>query len=268
MSARTLLRPFARRLKTAARLARHGLRLYESDDRLAADAQRYWTGRPGTDVPSQNFHCRGSGMFADDAVWLAVGRQNFELFEAFARMAELPRPARRVIEWGCGGGANAVHFAPEADEFVGVDVSPSALDECGRQLAHVGLSNFTPVPVDVRDPDPVVRRFAGQCDLFLCTYVFELLPSPSHGTRLLSAARDLLRPGGAALVQIKYATGDVRTRSRRWGYARDVANMTTYRIDEFWTLAQAAGLTPRAVSLVPEQPMVDDERYAYFLLVK
>jgi SAM-dependent methyltransferase len=244
------------------------VRLYQSDDRIAADAQRYWTGAPGGDVPPQNFHWRGSGMFEDDAVWLAVGRQHFELFEAFARMVGFARPAGRVIEWGCGGGANAVHFARDAGEFVGVDVSRPALDECGRQLAREGLGNFVPVLVDVADPGPVVRRFAGRCDLFLCTYVFELLPSEAHGARLLGAARDLLRPGGMALVQVKYATGDLRTRSRRWAYARDVANMTTYRVDAFWALAQAAGLTPRAVTLVPEQPMVRDERYAYFLLTR
>jgi SAM-dependent methyltransferase len=267
------IRPLARRVRLAGRWVRHGLHLYQSDDQLAADAQQYWTGRPGEqgkvgDVPPQNFHWRGSGMFQDDAVWLAVGRQHFELYEAFAKMVDFPRPAKRVLEWGCGGGANAVHFARGADEFVGVDLSQAALDECVRQATKEGLANVTPVRVDVGDDAPVVRRFGGQVDLFLCTYVFEVLPSQAHGAKLLATARELLRPGGMAVVQIKYATGDLRTRSRRWGYARDFANMTTYRVDEFWQLAKTVGLTPRAVTLVPEQPMVHDERYAYFLLTK
>ena len=42
--------------------------------------------------------------------------------------------------------------------------------------------------------------------------------------------------------------------------------MTSYRIDEFWQLAATCGLAPQAVSLMPRQPLVGDERYAYFAL--
>ena len=83
-----------------------------------------------------------------------------------------------------------------------------------------------------------------------------------------SIARDLLAPGGAALIQIKYATDDWRTRPRRWAYRLNLANTTTFQIDAFWQLCRACGLEPRAVTLVPEQPLVGDERYAYFLLTK
>ena len=264
----SFLRPLARRVRDSGRWVRHSLHLYQSPDRLAADAQDYWTGTPGEAVPQHNFHWRGSGLFEDDAVWLAVGQQHFDLFNAFAKMTDFPRPVRRVLEWGCGGGANAVHFAREADAFVGIDVSQPALDEAARQMTREGMSNFTPALIDVRDYAAVVKPLAGSIDLFLCTYVFEVLPSQQHGIDLLKTAYDLLRPGGMALIQIKYSTGEVRTRSRQWGYAADFANMTTYRIDEFWQITQRLGFTPRAVSLVPEQPMVRDERYAYFALMK
>jgi hypothetical protein len=90
MSTRTLIRPLARRLKTGRPVGPPRPDLYESDDRLAADAQRTGPADSGTDVPSQNFPLprvrdvrRRCG--------LAGGRAaNFELFEAFARMAELP----------------------------------------------------------------------------------------------------------------------------------------------------------------------------------
>ena len=262
------LRPLARRVRDTGRWVRHSLHLYQSPDRLAADAQDYWTGEPGEALPEHNFHIRGSGLFEDDAVWLAVGQQHFDLFNAFAKMTDFPRPVKRVLEWGCGGGANAVHFAREAEEFIGVDVSQPALDECGKQFKREALSNLTPALIDVRDYSDVIRRFAGTVDLFLCTYVFEVLPSQQHGVQLLEAARELLRPGGMALIQIKYSTGEVRTRSRQWNYAADFANMTTYRVDEFWQITQRTGLTPRAVTLVPKQPMVHDERYAYFALTK
>ena len=183
-------------------------------------------------------------------------------------MIGLEQPAKRVVEWGCGGGANAVHFAREAEQFVGVDVSQASLDECGRQLNGEGLGDrWTPVLADVENPEAAAARIE-PCDLFLCVYVFELIPGPEYGERLLRIARDRLHPGGMALVQIKYATDDWRTRPRRWAYKLNLANTTTFRIEAFWQLAENCGLTPRAVTLVPEDRLVGDERYAYFLLMK
>jgi hypothetical protein len=71
-----------------------------------------------------------------------------------------------------------------------------------------------------------------------------------------------------AVIQIKYDTGELRTRARGWNYAQHVANNTTYRIDEFWLEAARLGLTPRGVFLMPVASVVADERYAYFALLK
>jgi hypothetical protein len=49
---------------------------------------------------------------------------------------------------------------------------------------------------------------------------------------------------------------------------RSLANTTAYRIEDLWDLAVTCGLTPKAVTLVPKQPLVGDVRYAYFLLTK
>lgn len=257
-----------RPLSKGAFWLRHRFGLYQSEAQMATDAQRYWTRADGAPKPG-DYHERGAGPFAgDDNAWRSLGQEHFALFEAFARQAELPRPMQRALEWGCGGGANAMHFAPDAAEFVGVDLSPEILQECGEQLRREGFENFVPVAVDVTDITPVVQRFAGTCDLFLCTYVYELLPTKAHGLRLLSSAHDLLRPGGMALIQIKYDTGETHTRARQWDYARHVANNTTYRIDEFWTEAINRGFKPCGVHLVPKATNVPDERYAYFALIK
>ncbi|MEU0531253.1 hypothetical protein [Amycolatopsis tolypomycina] len=71
------------------------------------------------------------------------------------------------------------------------------------------------------------------------------------------------RPGGLALIQIKYDAGRRRTKPRRRAYRSGLAEMTTYPIDGFWQLAQRCGLTPQAVHLIPK-----NERYAYFFLLK
>ena len=243
------------------------LRLSQSERAVARDAARYWTG--GDDRRFRNnSHWREGGVM-DAATWDQIGRQHLDLWRQFAAFAGLDPSPRRVVEWGCGGGANAVHFARITERFVGVDVAQSSLDECGRQLKREGLAErYEPVLADVEKPEAAAGGIAEPCDLFLCTYVFELIPGPDYAHRLLRIARGLLRPGGAAVVQIKYATDDPMTRPRRWAYRLNLANTTTFRVEAFWTLAEDCGLTPRTLTLVPKQPLVGDERYAYFLLTR
>jgi SAM-dependent methyltransferase len=246
---------------------RNKLGWVESDEKLVSDSQAYWE-KPETDAQRYNSHWRGHGVFAgDDARWLAVGAEHRRLFEVFARGVELSVPMGRVIEWGCGGGANAVHFGPLTREFVGVDLNPESLDECGRQLVQASPdTQYRPVQIAADTPESAVPGLERSCDLFLCVYVFELLPTQAYARRVLEIARQVLRPGGMAMIQIKYRTADIRTAPRRWNYVQNLAHNTTYGIDEFWQLCDGMGLTPRLVSLVPKQTLVDDERYAYFAL--
>ncbi len=72
--------------------------------------------------------------------------------------------------------------------------------------------------------------------------------------------------GGIAFVQVKYHNADGRTRGHRRNYRRNLADMTTFGIDEFWLQAEECGLTPRPVSLGPRNRL--DSRYAYYALTK
>lgn len=261
-----LLQPLTRRLRSAEHLVRGKLGLLDSEQKLASDSQHYWS-KPETEAQRFNSHWRGQGEFSDDARWLAIGRQHLDLFEQFSRALELKRPLQRIVEWGCGGGANAVHFGPLTSEFVGVDIAQASLDECGRQLASAApQTRYVPLLLQVENPEAAITALEGRCDLFLCVYVFELLPSPAYARRILRVASQLLSPDGMALIQIKYRTADRRTASRGWNYVRNLAHNTTFGIDEFWMEAEAAGLRPRLLSLMPTQPLLREERYAYFAL--
>lgn len=241
--------------------------LRQSEQRLAGDAQRYWQATDSSGH-AYNSHWRGAAAFADDSKWLALGVEHLNLIQDYARLLQKPLPVSCVIEWGCGGGANAVHFGRLAERFIGVDVSPETLDECQKQMTAEGLTNFHPLLVDLQQPERSLDTTRNTADVWLCTYVFELIPSQAYGRRLLDIAYAQLKPGGMAIVQIKYATAARRTHSRTWGYKLAVANMTSFFIDEFWTLARSCGFTPKAVTLQPKQEIVQDERYAYFILVK
>jgi SAM-dependent methyltransferase len=248
-------------------VVRQALGLGQSQTKLITDSQQYWNNLSNK-VFKQHSHWRGDGIFADDSRWLALGREHLRLYEEFARVVGLKAPLKRVIEWGCGGGMNAVHFGHLAQEFYGIDISAASLEECGRQMVAEGLNNFTPVLIEASDPEAVLTQAPGPHDLLLSTYVFEALPSPEYGIRVLKIVSELLAPGGIAIIQIKYSGANLWTASRRWGYVRNLAWNATYRIDEFWLEAEKCGLVPKMISLVPEQPLVRDRNYAYFLLLK
>jgi 2-polyprenyl-3-methyl-5-hydroxy-6-metoxy-1,4-benzoquinol methylase len=264
---RDLVWNFRRAKRQAELLLRQALRLNQSPTKLITDSQHYWNDASNK-ILKQNSHWRGDGIFADDSRWLTLGRQHLRLYQDFARAVNLEPPLKRIVEWGCGGGMNAVHFGHLTREFCGIDISAASLNECRKQMTAAGLDNFVPVLVEASDPEMALTRVPGPCDLLLSTYVFELLPSPEYGIRVLRIAFELVAPGGIAVIQIKYNAGDWRTGSRRWGYVRNLAWTATYRIEAFWLAAERCGFTPKMVSLVPEQNLIGDRNYAYFLLLK
>jgi SAM-dependent methyltransferase len=243
-------------------LALAAVGVQQSDRKLATDSQQYWTDADNDSWASYS-HWESGDVFAGKDLWAEIGRRHLTMFERGALVAGFDRPWGRVLEWGCGGGANAVHFAPYATEFVGVDVSQDSLRECARQVQATCDTPFKPLLIDVAEPETVLAQ-TPTCDVFLCCYVFELFPTPEYGERVLRIARQLLRPGGLALVQIKYDTGHWTTKPRRRAYRTAVADMTTYPIHTFWELTQKCEFEPQSVELVPRNEL--DERYAYFLL--
>lgn len=236
-----------------------------SAKRLAGDAQRYWA-NPRRRGDRQNAHWRGAGIFADDATWRDMGCTPRALFDMAARAVCFERPLRRVLEWGCGGGAIALHFAQGVEAYYGVDVSEPTLAECARQMQAEGLPGFVPVLVGVDTPEDALGRVPRDCDLFIAIQVFEVLPTPEHGYRILRVARELLAPGGMALVQVRYVTTNWRTAPRRWRYRGNLGNNTAYHIHEFWTHAQRIGLQPEFVTLSPTELL--GTNYAYFVLTR
>lgn len=261
----TRLRNARRATKTLVLRTLSTIGLTQSETRIAADAHDYWTAAGGERWKSDS-HWREANGFAEADLWDRIGRRHLAMVERGARAVEFTRPWNRVIDWGCGGGANAVQFAPRCAELIGIDISRESLAECQRQVARVCDTPFRPVLIPVAEPEKATGEIGGGCDIFLCFYVFELIPTPEYGERILRIAHDLLAPGGIALIQIKYDEGSFWTRPRRRSYRSGLAEMTTYPIAEFWTLAARCGFRPESIELVPQDEL--DRRYAYFLLTR
>ncbi|WP_110470386.1 class I SAM-dependent methyltransferase [Williamsia limnetica] len=235
---------------------------HQSARRRLADAADYWTDDT-TAAWAANSHWRG-GLDIED--WTRLGTEHLEMFRTFAKALGVAPNPKLMIEWGCGGGANAVAFAPHVGRLLVADVSAPSVAETIRQVAAVCSTPVGGIEVDIASPATAAAGLEDQCDLFLCVYVLELVPSQQDAMEIIEIAERLLVSGGVALIQVKYHTTSRWTRGRRRNYHRNLANMTTFGIDEFWTAATERGLTAKLVTLVPENAL--DRRYAYLALQK
>jgi SAM-dependent methyltransferase len=239
----------------------------EGESKLIRDAQEYWN-NSSNPLLAGDSHWRGNGPFQNDALWLKLGSEHLSLLRNAAQWANETLAGSVIVEWGCGGGMNAIQLAPMAKRYYGVDISKNNLNECSRQMQQEGFSNFTGIHIDSENPEAAGSLIETECDAFICTYVFELLPTPEYGLRVLTVAHGLLRHRGIALIQIRYNNGEHEQRSLRFGYKKHPALMTTYLIEEFWRKCVAAGFNPLFVTLLPDQPELHENRYAYFALQK
>jgi ubiquinone/menaquinone biosynthesis C-methylase UbiE len=104
-------------------------------------------------------------------------------------------PGRRVLEAGCGTGAQTVFLAgsnPNA-EIVSIDVSPASLDLARRRVDRAGHRN---VHFQLADLFHLPFPESTFDDVFLC-FVLEHLAEPE---KALAALRRVLKPGGTITV--------------------------------------------------------------------
>jgi cyclopropane fatty-acyl-phospholipid synthase-like methyltransferase len=255
-------------LRYAYRWLRNTFKIYDPEDKIIAESQQYWND-PSRQELQQFTHNRGAGVFKDEEKWLSIGRRSLDIFQELAKAVPQSQPLTNILEWGCGGGANALSFAPLAQTFYGLDISKDALKECASQLEREGIRNYRMVEINATDPEKALQDIQVPIDLFFCIHVMEVFPSKNYTERILAITSKLLRTGGMAFLQYKYTTPSWDTQPKRWSYSSDPPNMTTYWIDEFWQVCEKHGLVPQVMKLVPPRNQQDTgRRYAYVLCVK
>ncbi len=227
--------------------------------RIERQATRYWSAPEGNDWEANSHWRNGIG----DEAWLEVGNDHWRMYEQFSRALNLPNPGT-VMEWGTGGGANAVAFAPHAQRFIAADIAQDSLDECVRQVRSTCTTPIEARLIDLDCPEKTVVGLENSCDVFLCLYVIEVTTGEDAVRAILNIAKSVLAPGGIAFVQMKYHTSEGRRGRPGIAYARNLALTTTFTIEEFWKLAADCGLIPQLITLVPENRL--DRKYAYYAL--
>jgi len=101
----------------------------------------------------------------------------------------------RVLECGCGVGAQTVLLAASSPEatIVSVDISPVSLEQAKARVEAAGYSNVSFQEADIYDLPFDEASFD---HVFVC-FVLEHLPRPAQALRCL---RRVLRPGGSITV--------------------------------------------------------------------
>jgi SAM-dependent methyltransferase len=106
---------------------------------------------------------------------------------------------RTVLEFGCGVGRLLIPFAKVVDEVVGLDVSPSMLQEARRNCDEHGLRN-----VRLLDSDDSLSTLTESFDLIHSCIVFQHIPA-ERGRAIFSKLLQHLRPGGVGAIQLTYS---------------------------------------------------------------
>lgn len=101
---------------------------------------------------------------------------------------------KRVLEIGCGNGADGVMFASHGAHYTGIDLTAEAVDATRRHFAVEGLDG------QFRQENTEQLRFAN--DSFDIVYSFGVLHHTPTPERAVREVYRVLKPGGVALVML------------------------------------------------------------------
>jgi SAM-dependent methyltransferase len=106
---------------------------------------------------------------------------------------------RRILDFGCGVGRLLLPFATMAEEIVGLDVSPSMLQEARRNCEQRGLRN-----IRLFLSDDNLSTLTDKFDLIHSFIVFQHIPV-ERGRVILLKLLQHLRPGGVGAIHLTYS---------------------------------------------------------------
>jgi SAM-dependent methyltransferase len=106
---------------------------------------------------------------------------------------------KRILDFGCGVGRTLLAFAAVGQEVVGVDVSPSMLQEARQNCEAIGARN-----VRLLSSDDALSLLTDQFDLIHSCIVFQHIQA-ERGRAIFSKLLQHLRPGGVGAVQVTYS---------------------------------------------------------------
>lgn len=224
------------------------LKRFRSGSDLEKDAGSYWSLSGANERLQDQSHWCGVMRWNRER-WLEYGDFHLRLILKCLEVHAGPDYVRRLsektaLEWGCGGGSIVRPLCRTCSHVYGIEISQASLEECGRQMNRLGLRNFTPVFFQAQDPESILRIVPpGSADVIVSASVFQHFPSKLYTQRVVRVAGELTRPGGFALIQVRYFDGSAKLRQKKSDYAQNVIYMTSFTPEEFSPLLEDAGFS-------------------------
>lgn len=203
-----------------------------------ASARTYWEGR------AQQFAGRGRGLAAVCSYGMpAFYNHSIEWAQRRALLPWLPRVAAgsaSALDVGCGVGRWSLELARRGHEVVGIDLSPSMIEQAAlRSRAHGTRCSYALGDVTTLN---LTRKF----DLVVCVTVLQHILNPIDACAAIVRLREHLAPGGT-LVLLEAAPMRSTTRC-------DTAVFRARTFEWYRDALQAAGLCVCARSGVDPMP--------------
>lgn len=124
-------------------------------------------------------------------------RETTESLDAFLREGCSADPL--VLECGCGEGHLAVHLIEQGFRYIGVDISPTAIDKARKRVAQC-TARVEPV-FKVADSTGMNFIQDASIDILVDNYHFHMLVTDGDRQRYLGEAHRVLRNGGRAYLR-------------------------------------------------------------------
>jgi SAM-dependent methyltransferase len=135
-----------------------------------------------------------------------------------------------VLDYGCGVGRLVIPFARRAQKVVGVDVSPSMLEEARSNAKKYGFPAASLIHAD-----DLPSLAAGSFDLIHSFIVFQHIPV-ARGEQILQQLLALLAEGGVGAIHVTFdyraktrLRGAVTSLRRRSGLVQGIVNLTQHK---------------------------------------
>ncbi len=111
---------------------------------------------------------------------------------------DAPQRFRLILDFGCGVGRLTLPLAAQADEVLGVDISPSMLREARSNGERLNVTNAKFIETDawLAEPD---KRF----DLVHTFIVLQHI-APRHGLSIIAKLIDSVANGGIGVIHLTY----------------------------------------------------------------
>src|SRR5438270_5033191 len=168
-------------------------------------------------------------------------------------MTPAPLDACRVLELGCGDGANLIPIAAQRpqSEFVGLDLSEQAVARGNAFIGRMGLKNIVLRAYDIMD---VSTQF-GAFDYISAHGVYSWVPDPVRN-KILAVLHDTLSPHGIGYISYNCYPGC---------HSRDIAReMIRYHVRAV-TDPQQRVKQARAVLTLMAEASAEDSIYGFEL---